>query len=119
MPVLARVIESLGIPTVTVTMMPDLAQKFRLSRIVGVEFPFGHSFGTPHSDALMLTVARAAATALEEAGGPGYRLDVASEWPVPIEVAYKTWHPPEPSPIVAAMLKRRAQEAAQASAPRE
>jgi len=52
--VLARVIESLGIPTVTVTMVPDLAQKFRLSRIVGVEFPFGHSFGTPHNDALML-----------------------------------------------------------------
>ena len=116
---LARVIESLGIPTVTVTMMPDLAQKFRLSRIVGVEFPFGHSFGTPHNDDLMLTVARAAATALEEAGGPGYRLDVASEWPVPIEMAYKTWHPPEPSPIVAAMLKSRAQEPVRASAPRE
>lgn len=103
---LARVIESLGIPTVTVTMMPDLAQKYRLSRIVGVEFPFGHSFGTPHNDELMLKVSRAAIQALSEAGEPGYRLDVAAEWPVPIEVAYKTWHPPKPSPIVAAMLKR-------------
>jgi hypothetical protein len=106
-PVLARVIESLGIPTVTVTMMPDLAQKFRLSRIVGVEFPFGHSFGTPHNDELMLTVARAAAEALEEAGEPGYRLDVPAKWPVPDEIAYKTWHPPQPSPIVAQMLKSR------------
>lgn len=108
MPVLARVIESLGIPTVTVTMMPDLAQKFRLSRIVGVEFPFGHSFGTPHNDELMLTVARAAAHALEDAGEPGYRHDVPDKWPVADEIAYKAWHPPVPSPIVAQMLKRRA-----------
>ena len=103
---LARVIENLGIPTVTVTMMPDLAQKFRLSRVVGVEFPFGHSFGTPHNDGLMLKVSRAAIQALAEAGEPGYRLDVAAEWPVPLEVAYKSWHPPRASPIVAAMLKR-------------
>lgn len=107
MPVLARVIESAGIPTVTVTMMPDLAQKFRLSRIVGVEFPFGHNFGTPHNDELMLTVARTSAQALEEAGEPGYRIDVEAKYPVPDEVAYKTWHPPKPSPIVAAMLKQR------------
>jgi len=105
--VLARVVENLGIPTVTVTMMPDLAEKFRLSRIVGVEFPFGHSFGTPHNDELMLMVSRAAVQALAEAGAPGYRLDVDAEWPVPIEIAYKAWHPPEPSPIVAMMLKQR------------
>jgi hypothetical protein len=109
-PVLARVIESAGIPTVTVTMMPDLAAKFRLSRIVGVEFPFGHSFGTPHNDELMRTVANACVQALDEAGAAGYRLDVDAKWPVPDEVAYKTWHPSEPSPIVAAMLKQRAQQ---------
>jgi hypothetical protein len=106
-PVLARTIENLGIPTVLVTMMPALAEKFRPSRIVGVEFPFGHSFGTPGNDALMDTVASAAAQALREAGAPGYRLDVEAEWPVPLETAYKTWHPAEPSPIVAAMLKNR------------
>jgi hypothetical protein len=108
-PVLARLIESLGIPTVTVTMMPELALKMRAPRVVGVEFPFGHSFGTPHNDALMLQVARAACEALEEAGAPGYRLDVETEWPVPLEVAYKTWHPPRPSPVVAQMLKSRNQ----------
>lgn len=104
---LARVIESLGIPTVTVTMMPELALKMHASRIVGVEFPFGHSFGTPGNDALMLTVARASCDVLEEAGAPGFRFDVDAEWPVPLEVAYKSWHPPRPSPIVARMLKAR------------
>lgn len=107
---LARVIESLGVPTVTVTMMPELALKMHASRVVGVEFPFGHSFGTPGNDGLMLEVARAACEALEDAGAPGYRLDVGGEWPVPLEVAYKTWHPPRPSPIVARMLKARGGE---------
>lgn len=107
MPVLARTVENLGIPTVTVTMNPELAQKSRLSRVVGVEFPYGHSFGTPHNDELMMTVARAALQALEEAGEPGYRIDVDARWPVPDEIAYKTWHPPKPSPIVAQLLKSR------------
>ena len=110
MPVLARVIEAAGIPTVTVTMNPDLAQKYRLSRVVGVQFPYGHSFGTPHNDALMLTVARTTLQARSEAGEPGYRIDVDPEkhpWPVPDEIAYKTWHPSVASPIVAQMLKAR------------
>lgn len=110
---LARCVESLGISTVTVTMMPELALKMRAPRVVGVEFPFGHSFGTPHNDALMKTVAEAACEALEEAGASGYRLDVDAEWPVPLEIAYKTWHPPQASPIVARMLKARAAQQAQ------
>ena len=111
MPVLARIIENAGIPTVTVSMVPDLAMKFRLSRVVGVEFPFGHSFGTPHNDAMMLAVARLAVKALTEATEPGYRVDLDPEaypWPVPLEVAYKTWQPPRASPIVAQMLAQRA-----------
>lgn len=47
MPVLARLIEAAGIPTVTVTMMPTLAQTLGAPRIVGVEFPFAHNFGMP------------------------------------------------------------------------
>ncbi len=94
----------------TVTMMPDLAQKARISRIVGVQVPFGHSFGTPHNDAMMLEISRAALHALEDAGEPGYRLDVDIPYPVDDAIAYKTWHPPEPSPIVARMLQARAQQ---------
>jgi len=109
-PVLARVIEAAGIPTVLVTMMPDLAMKLRPARVVGVEFPFGHNFGPPGNDALMEQVARTACRALAEAQEPGYRLDVDAEWPIPLEIAYRTWHPPEPSPIVARMLAMRAQQ---------
>ena len=94
-------------------MMPDVAMKIRTPRVVGVEFPFGHSFGTPGNDELMEKVARTALQALSEAQEPGYRVDVDAEWPVPLSEAYKTWHPPVASPIVAQMLAARARQQAQ------
>ncbi len=109
MPVLARVIEEAGIATVTVTMMPDLAAKFRLSRIVGVEFPFGHAFGLPVDAAMQRTVCEAALKLLTEAAEPEARLDVDLEWPVEAAVAYRDWQPAEPSPIVAYNLRQRQQ----------
>ncbi len=111
MPVLARVIEDAGIPTVTVTMMPDLAAKFRLSRIVGVEFPFGHAFGLPNDPAMQRTVLEAALRLLAEAREPEARLDVDVAWPVETAVAYRDWQPAEPSPIVAFSMRARQQQA--------
>jgi hypothetical protein len=107
-PVLARAIESAGIPTVAVTMMPDVADKYRLSRIVGVEFPFGHAFGMPNDPGMQLAVARAAVELLDNATEPESRFDVEIEWPVDPKVAYRDWQPTEPSPIVAYNLARRA-----------
>ncbi len=106
---LARTIESAGIATVMVTMMPDLAEKFRLSRVVGVEFPFGHAYGMPNDTAMQEQVARTAVQALREARQPGFRLDVPIEWPVETRVAYRDWQPAEPSPSVAYNLARRRQ----------
>jgi hypothetical protein len=107
-PVLARTIESAGIPTVTVTMMPDVAAKYRLSRLVGVEFPFGHAFGMPNDPGMQLAVARAAVDLLDSATEPESRLDVEIEWPIDTKVAYRDWQPAEPSPIVAYNIARRA-----------
>jgi hypothetical protein len=106
-PVLARTIEEAGIPTVTVTMMPDLAAKFRLSRIVGVEFPFGHAFGVPNDVEMQRSVCEAAMRLLDVATGPETRLDLDIEWPVEAAIAYKDWQPSEPSPVVAYNLRRR------------
>jgi hypothetical protein len=106
-PVLARTIEAAGIATVTVTMMPDLAQKFRLSRVVGVEFPFGHAFGLPDDVAMQRTVCETALRLLDEATAPESRLDVAIEWPIDTATAYRDWQPSEPSPIVLYNIRRR------------
>ena len=101
---LARLIEAAGIPTVTVTMMPELADALLTPRVVGVEFPFGHPFGMPADRAMQRTVLETALTVLSGAAGFGTRVDVDIAWPVPRAAAYKSWQPKEPSPIVALML---------------
>ena len=103
---LARWIEAAGIPTVVVTMMPDVADALLTPRVVGVEFPFGHPFGMPGDRAMQRRVLAAALTVLGGAARPGTRVDVDLEWPVPLREAYRAWQPAEPSPIVALMLER-------------
>ena len=104
---LARWIEAAGIPTVVVTMMPDVAAALGAPRIVGVEFPFGHAFGVPGDRAMQRQVLVTALTVLSGAGAFGTRVDVDVEWPVPLREAYRSWQPREPSPIVQVMLERR------------
>ena len=107
MPVLARWIEAAGIPTVIVTMMPEVAEERRAPRIVGVEFPFGHAFGMPHDAAMQRRVLELALRVLAGASTAGSRVDFDQEWPVPVREAYRAWQPREPSPIVKRMLEAR------------
>ena len=104
MPVLARWIEESGIPTVVVTMMPAVAEERRAPRIVGVEFPFGHSFGMPGDKAMQRRVLDLALRVLAGASAFGTRVDADIEWPVPLRDAYKAWQPKEASPIVKKLL---------------
>ena len=107
MPVLARRIEAAGIPTVVLTMMPDVAQWLLAPRVVGVEFPFGHSFGMAGDDAVHRRVLATALTVLAGAPVPGTRVDVDIAWPQPRGEAYKSWQPAVPSPIVQVLLDRQ------------
>ena len=102
-PALARHLERARIPTVLVTMMPDVAEKLDTPRIVGVEFPFGHAFGPADDRYTQRRVPRnRVPTVLSGASEPGVRLDVDIEWPVEAREAYKAWQPAEPSPIIRA-----------------
>ena len=107
MPVLARWIEAAGIPTIVVTMMPAVAEERRAPRIVGVEFPFGHTFGMPADKTMQGRVLELALRVLAGAGGFGTRVDVDIEWPVPLREAYNAWQPHEASPIVRKLLASR------------
>jgi D-proline reductase (dithiol) PrdB len=106
-PVLARWIEAAGIPTVTVTMMPAVAEERRAPRIVGVEFPFGHAFGMPNDGTMQRRTLELALRVLAGASEFGTRVDLDIEWPVPVREAYRAWQPKEPSPIVRKMLESR------------
>jgi hypothetical protein len=102
-PVLARVVEASGVPTVTVTMMPVYADRQAVPRIVGVPFPFGQPFGMVGDQEMQLEVLRSAVDLVATATGP-VRRDLDIEWPVDARKAYKSWQPPVPSPIVAHSL---------------
>ena len=104
---LARWIERAGIPTVTVSMMPALAEERRAPRIVGVEFPFGHAFGMRDDRPMQRRVLELALRVLAGASAFGTRVDLDAEWPVPLREAYRAWQPREPSPIVKKMLEQR------------
>ena len=107
MPVLARLLEAAGLPTVVVTMMPSIASALGAPRIVGVEFPFGHPFGMPHDRQMQQRVLFTALTVLAGAPKPGTRVDIDIAWPQDTREAYRSWQPTEPSPIVAHMLRQR------------
>jgi hypothetical protein len=104
-PVLARWIEAAGIPTVTVTMMPSVAEDRRTPRIVGVEFPFGHAFGMPHDHVMQRRTLELAVRVLAGAPTFGTRVDLDIAWPVPIRDAYRAWQPKVASPIVRKILE--------------
>lgn len=103
---LARWLEREGIPTVVVTMMPEVATALGAPRVVGVEFPFGHAFGMAGDAEMQRRVLGTALTVLAGASAFGTRVDLDLEWPVPLREAYRAWQPPEPSPIVKLMLER-------------
>jgi hypothetical protein len=103
--VLARWIEAAGIPTVVVTMMPAVAEERRAPRIVGVEFPFGHAFGMPLNKVMQRRTLELALRVLAGAPAFGTRVDLDSEWPVPLREAYRAWQPKVASPIVRKMLE--------------
>ncbi len=107
-PVLARSVEAAGIPTVTVSMMPGVSQRRGAPRVVGVPFPFGQAFGPVGDAATHRRVVEAALDLVETANEPGARVDLDElVWPVDRKTAYRAWQPPEPSPIVAAMIAAR------------
>ncbi len=114
---LARVIEAAGIATVVVTMMPVLAEKYRSSRVLAVEFPFGHSFGVAGDVGMQSRTLRSALDLVVSARAPEARVDVEEPWPGDPKEAYKSWQPSEPSPIVAhsidAIRKARREAAAE------
>jgi len=86
-------------------MMPSVAEDRRAPRIVGVEFPFGHTFGMPHDRVMQRRTLELALRVLAGATKFGTRVDLDIVWPVPIREAYRAWQPKVASPIVRKMLE--------------
>jgi hypothetical protein len=99
-------------PTVTVTMMPSVADERLAPRVVGVEFPFGHAFGMPHDRVMQRRTLELALRVLAGASKFGTRVDLDVPWPVPIREAYRAWQSKVASPIVRRMLEAQGKASA-------
>jgi len=111
-PVLARVVEAVGISTVLVTMSPYLAEAAGTPRIVAVEFPFSHPLGHSHDRDEQLKIIRDALRALVDIREPNTTVHLPYEWP-DFEYWNKAWRPPEPPPIML-WLREQAKQRAEA-----
>lgn len=69
--VAARELEERGIPTVTVSLLPELSEIVGAPRTLTVHFPFGAPCGDPGNDALHRAVLREALELLVDADVPG------------------------------------------------
>ena len=103
MPVLARALESAGMSTILVSMMPYWAEKVGTPRTLAVEFPFGHTLGAAHNVMQQMGVIEQALQVLEEADTAGTIVHSQETWPIPAKEAFKAWQPKEPSPIIGTM----------------
>lgn len=76
---LAREIERHGIPTVTISLIPELSEFVGAPRVVTVKFPFGAPAGDPGNGALQARVVAAAIEALRD-GRPGEHRALDQRW---------------------------------------
>jgi hypothetical protein len=77
---IARAIESVGIPTVTLSLAKDLTEAVGTPRAVFVKWPLGHPLGEPHNAAQQRTMIFTAFQVLQSAEVPGHIVEPAFRW---------------------------------------
>ncbi|HEX9205653.1 MAG TPA: hypothetical protein VF853_06975 [Candidatus Deferrimicrobiaceae bacterium] len=71
-----RAIEAAGVPTVSVTMLPEMTRKVGVPRAVRVGFPLGHPFGFPGEALPQRRILSEMARLAADARAPGTLLDL-------------------------------------------
>jgi len=102
----ARKLEAVGIPTVSLNMIWPFQRLVGMPRVAAIEHPFGRPYGDVDDAETQRAVLRAALRVFEVAREPGHIEHLPFVWHE--DPADTKWHPAEPSPIIAMMKKRRA-----------
>jgi hypothetical protein len=76
-----RVLEASGIPTVALSMIPDLTRAVGVPRLAGISYPMGRPLGRPGDADGQRAVLRATLTLLASASGPDSYVELPFEWP--------------------------------------
>ena len=80
MGLIARAVETQGIPTVCVVMNRDIAENVKAPRALYVHFPYGAPLGPARNAPVQEAIVRAALDLLVNATGPGV-VEFPIEWP--------------------------------------
>jgi D-proline reductase (dithiol) PrdB len=75
-----REIEAAGIPTVGVSVCPDITDRLQVPRAVALRFPLGNPFGASLDAAMQLRVLRDALSLLETVKIPGTVVQLPYDW---------------------------------------
>ena len=94
---LQREIEKAGIPTVSISNIPETTERVCVPRAVFIQYPFGRQLGDVGDTADQRRICDDMCALLESAEGPTSYRHLPYEWPEPPE---KTkWRPDVPPPI--------------------
>ena len=77
---IARAVETAGIPTLSMTSALDVTQAVKPPRAVFVNFPLGHQTGKPNEPQLQRSIVRDAFSALERMTTPGEIVTLPYVW---------------------------------------
>jgi len=99
-----RVLEAEGIPTVSLSMIPDFTRATGVPRLAGIAHPMSRPMGRPGDAAGQRNVLRALLGLLDSARQPGTYLELPFTWPETPAQARKgsDVHPP-----IAQLLARK------------
>jgi hypothetical protein len=100
------VLEASGIPTVTLSLIPDLTRAVGVPRLAGLSYPFGRPMGQPHDAEGQRAVLRALLQLLETATGPGSYVELPFEWPESPARARNASKDLPPAPIVDLLTRK-------------
>jgi hypothetical protein len=101
-----RVIEAGGIPTVSLSMIPDLTRAAGIPRLAGISYPFGRPFGNPHDAAGQRAVLRATLEILSRATERDTYVELPFVWPESPAKARNASKDIPPAPIVELVMKK-------------
>jgi hypothetical protein len=101
-----RVIESSGIPTVTLSWIPELTRAVGVPRLAGIGYPSGRPLGRPHDTDGQRAVLRATLALLERASGPDAYVELPFAWPETPARARNASRDLAPPPIVELLKKK-------------
>ena len=101
-----RILETRGIPTVALSMIPELTRAVGVPRLAGISYPMGRPLGRPHDADGQRAVLRQLLEVLASATRPDTYVELPFVWPESPAQARNVSKDLPPPPIVE-LLKRK------------